>query len=265
MPEAARLVADWQKALADWRVWTFLGCQDIRFRFQRSFFGPLWLLIYTGFFVVGAGVFFGLMFAQPVEVAVPFLTAGVVLWAFLVATCVDGANAFVNAEGYIKQFCYPKQIYLLRCLVTQALVLAAGLAILPPIQLWFGKFQPLGWILSVPGLVLVLLTALAHITIFAYLGTRFRDLAHVTSSIFQVLFFVTPIMYPVHLLKERGLDFVYRFNPGHYLLDVIRTPILEGGWAASSSYAFCLTYLAVTWLLALAVTIRLDRRVVYLL
>ncbi|TIR56276.1 MAG: ABC transporter permease, partial [Mesorhizobium sp.] len=50
MTPRAQLYADALTALKLWRVWTFLGVQDIKARFRRSFIGPLWILLNLGFF-----------------------------------------------------------------------------------------------------------------------------------------------------------------------------------------------------------------------
>ena len=262
---ARRLLSDSLRSARLWRVWTFLGLQDIKSRFRRSVIGPVWLLLYTAFFVAGAGVFYGLMFAQPVEDSVPFLTAGIVIWTFLLSTFTESGNSFIAAEGYIKQFSFPKQIYLLRSLVVYSVVLGLGLAALVPVQLYFHRFTFTGWLMALPGVVILFAAALGHIAICAYLSTRFRDLPHAMTSIFQVLFFVTPIMFPAKLLAERRLDFVYQFNPLYYLIDVVRHPILEGEWAIAHNYAVGCAYVIVVWLFAALVMRWLDDRVVFLL
>jgi lipopolysaccharide transport system permease protein len=259
------LLSDSLSALRIWRVWLFLGLQDIKGRFRRSIIGPLWLLINLALFVVGAGVVYGLLFRQPMAEFLPFLTAGFVIWGFIVSTLTEGGHAFVNAEGYIKQFPYPKQIYILRALVGFAIIFFIGLMALAGSMLAFGNFTPLGWLFSIPGILVLFLSGLAHVTISAYWTTRFRDIPHALGGLFQVLFFVTPIMFPVSVLRERGLDFVYQFNPLHYLIDMVRHPLLKGEFAEPESYAFGLLYLLLVWVLAYFSARMLDSRVVFLL
>lgn len=260
-----KLLADSIHSFSVWRVWLFLGLQDIKSRFRRSFIGPLWILLNMAFFVGGVGVVYGLMFGQPMREFLPFLTAGFVIWAFMVSSLTESGSAFINAEGYIKQFSYPKQIYLIRQLVVYTITLLIGFAALIPVQLLFNRFSFEGWFLAIPGILLLLLGALGHIVICAYLGTRFRDLPHATGGVLQVLFFVTPIMFPVKLLRERHLDFVYQYNPLHYLIDVVRHPILEGEFALPENYMFAGLYVIAVWLIAAMVAKRLDSRLVFLL
>lgn len=260
-----KLLVDSIQSIKVWRVWLFLGLQDIKAKFRRSFIGPLWILLNMAFFVGGAGVVYGLMFGQPMSEFLPFLTAGLVIWGFIISSLTESGLAFINAEGYIKQFAYPKQIYLIRPLVVYTIVFLIGLSALIPVQLLFQRFSIEGWLWAIPGLLLLLLAALGHIVICAYLGTRFRDLPHAMGGVLQVLFFVTPIMFPIKLLKERHLDFVYQYNPLHYLIDVVRHPILEGEFSLPENYLFAGLYVVVVWVIAAVVAKRLDSRLVFLL
>ncbi len=265
MTPGAQLYADSLTALKLWRVWTFLGVQDIKARFRRSFIGPLWILLNLGFFVGGAGFVYGVMFGQPMAEFLPFLTAGFVIWGFLLSSFVEAGSAFVGSEGYIKQFSYPKQIYLLRALVSYGIILVIGFLSVAFVQVFFRNLDFLGWLMAVPGLMLLLIAALGHIGISAYLGARFRDLPFALAGILQVIFFVTPIMFPIKVLQAKHLDFVFQYNPLYYLIDIVRYPILEGEFPPFESYVIAAFYALVTWVVAAAVARRLDNRLVFLL
>lgn len=258
-----KLAEDSKRSLKLWRVWRFLGLQDIKARFRRSFIGPAWLLLNLAFFVGGVGVVYGMMFGQPMDEFLPFLTSGFVIWGFIVSSLTEAGSTFVNAEGYIKQFSYPKQIYLFRALVAYSIILLIGLSALIPVQWFFGHFNPLGWLLALPGMALLFAAAFGHIVISAYLGVRFRDLPHALAGLLQVLFFVTPIMFPIEVLRQKHLDFVYRFNPLHYLIDIVRHPILANEFAETGNYLCAALYVGLVWLLAAHIARRLDARVVF--
>lgn len=265
MTQMHQLLSDSKKSLGLWRVWIYLGKQDIKARFRRSLIGPLWIFLNMAFFVGGAGTVYGMMFGQPMREFLPFLTTGFVIWGLILASFTESGLAFINAEGYIKQFSYPKQIYLLRTLVSQTIVFSIGLFALIPLQTFFGDFHVGGWLLAAPGLLLLLLAALGHITISAYLGTRFRDLPHALAGLLQVMFFVTPIMFPHKILKDRGMDFVFEYNPLFYLIDIVRHPILAFELAPAHHYLIASIYVLMLWGTAAVVARKLDKQVVFLL
>ncbi|NJR71745.1 MAG: hypothetical protein HC782_00775 [Gammaproteobacteria bacterium] len=51
------------------------------------------------------------------------------VWGFITQSLTEGGNAFVFAEGYIKQFIYPKQIYILRVMVNAFVPFIIGVGI----------------------------------------------------------------------------------------------------------------------------------------
>lgn len=265
MSESSTLRMDALKSLSLWRIWLFLGKQDIKARFRGSFIGPLWIFLNMGLFIGGAGVVYGLMFGQPMHEFLPFLTMGFVIWAFLVSSLTEAATTFVIAEGYIKQFSYPKQIYLARSLVSYVIIFSIGLTALVLLQMFYSRFSLLGWLMAVPGFFVLIAAAVGHITIFAYLGARFRDLPHAMSGLLQVLFFVTPIMFPVKILADRHLDFVYKYNPLYYLIEVVRTPILASEFPSPAVFVSAIAYVVFVWVVAVITARRLDSRVVYFL
>lgn len=265
MPVGHQLLKDSGQSLRVWRVWMYLGIQDIKARFRRSAIGPLWIFVNMFLFVAGAGVLYGFMIKQPMKEFLPFLTVGFSLWGFLVTSLTESAMAFVNAEGYIKQFCYPKQIYLMRTLVANTIILLITLSAIIPVQLFFRNFSIVGWLLALPGMLLILLAVLGHITVCAYLGVRFRDLPHAAGGLLQVAFFFTPIMFPAKILKDRDLAIVYQLNPFHYLIEVIRHPILQNQLAPSENYLFAGIYILFVWIIATLVARSLDSRIAILL
>jgi len=261
----SQLLADSTASVRVWRVWWFLGTQDIKARFRRSFLGPVWIFLNMFLFVAGAGVLFGVLINQPMREFLPYLLIGLALWGMIVSSLTESGWSFVNAEGYIKQFCYPKQIYLLRTLVSTSIILAISLTTVLPVLMFFGRFSILGWVLAVPGLVILLLASLAHITLSGYLGVRFRDYPHATGGILQVVFFVTPVMFPAKMLDERHLSLVYRVNPFYYLISIAREPILHGVLAAPEAYLWACLYVLAAWVLAGLIAKSLDSRIVVLL
>jgi lipopolysaccharide transport system permease protein len=265
MTPLAKLVKDNIAALFNWRVWWHLGMADVRNRFAKSFVGPTWILLNLAMWVGGMGVIYGTLFHQPLETYLPFLTIGFVCWGYLSQTITEGGNAFVFAEGYIKQFTYPKQIYVLRVIVNASVPFAIGVAIFFVVAALLK--QPFGvgmwWVL--PGLMIVLLANYLHATIMAYASARFRDLPHGMTALLQVLMFVTPVFFTVGTLKERGLDFVYKYNPLYYLIEVVRHPLTKLEAAPAEVYLSTAIYLGILALIALLVSLRLDRRIVYIL
>jgi ABC-type polysaccharide/polyol phosphate export permease len=252
-------------AIALWRVWWRLGLQDLRLRFRRSVLGVGWILVQLVVMILAVGVVYGSLFGQDLRTFLPFLTAGLVVWGFLTATVVEGGQAFVASEGYIKQIGLPIHVYVLRFFVVVAI--AAAINFLAYALLAAIYRVPIGWGLLwiIPGLVLLGLIGLFLMVIFSHVNTRYRDTTHLASVALQVMFYVTPVIWPPELLRNRPLGWIVDVNPLYHILEVIRQPLLASHAASGSNYLVSLAVTACLGALASIVVARYSRRVVYLL
>jgi ABC-2 type transport system permease protein/lipopolysaccharide transport system permease protein len=87
-------------------------------------------------------------------------------------------------------------------------------------QLWPGAVA----LLAIPGLLLVLLNGALVNLCTGMVSARFRDVPQLVSSIVQIVFFVTPIMWKPELLHEGS--YVVTFNPFYHLIEIVRAPLL---------------------------------------
>ena len=259
------VVADVLRAAQLWPIWLRLGLQDLRLRFRRSSLGVSWIFVNLALMVLAIGLVYSKLLGQDLAGFVPFLTAGLVVWTYITSSIVEGGNAFVMAEGYIKQIGLPIYIYVLRSFVQISLTMLISLsayifvALIYRVPFSWG----LGWV--VPGLFLLSAASLLCILIFAHLNARFRDVGHMTGVGLQIIFYVTPVLWPPELLRSGRTGWIVDWNPFYHLLAVVRQPLLQ------SQPASALNYLAVSGLLfglllvATGVTVRYHRRIVYFL
>ena len=79
-------------------------------------------------------------------------------------------------------------------------------------------------LLFVPALVITLIGAIALGYLLGGLCTRYRDIPPIVTSLMQVLFYVTPVIWPPKLLE--GNEHLLLFNPFYYLLELMRSPLM---------------------------------------
>lgn len=253
------------QALRAWEIWLHLGTQDIKNRYKRSLVGPLWLAISLALLVIGLSFLLGRLFEQDQGRYLVYLTLGIMVWNLISSSITDGGYAFLGAESYIRQIPLPRQVYVLRSTLVSLIVFCFGLPVFAAAAVYYHEVvdPAVGWALL--GFAILVLACTAHASIMAYLSVPFRDLPPASASALQMLYFFTPILYPVELLRERGLDIVLHLNPFYYLLEVVRHPVLDGAPAAPWVYGGALAYTALAWLTAIVVAGTLDRRIPALL
>lgn len=248
-----------------WRIWWRLGVQDLRLRFRRSVLGVGWLMVQLVVTILAVGVVYSTLLGQDLGTFLPYLTIGLVVWSFLTASIVEGGQALVASEGYIKQIGLPIHVYILRFFVSMSI--SAGISLVAYEIVAIVYRVPVGWgiLWVIPGLALLGVIGLLLVAIFAHLNVRFRDTTHLAGVAIQVLFYVTPVLWPAEMLRSRHLSWIVDVNPFYHLLEVVRQPLLASRPASFENYVVGLLLAACLSVVASAVVAFYSRRVVYLL
>jgi lipopolysaccharide transport system permease protein len=239
-----------------------LGWQDVRARYRRSALGPFWITLSMGVVIATIGIVFGQIFKSPMQEFLPFLTIGLILWAFISNIITEGATGFITAENIIKQLPIPMFVHIMRMIWRNLLILLHNLVIFPIVLLVFGK--TLGWValLSIPGLALGVLNLSWIALLLAIVCARYRDLPQMVTSVLQVVFYLTPVMWLPKLLPQRAGMYLLDLNPVYHLLEIIRAPLL-GQAPSVTNWVVAGALAVVGWIVALFVFGRYRRRIAY--
>jgi ABC-type polysaccharide/polyol phosphate export permease len=248
-----------------WHIWLRLGVQDVRHKFRRSTVGPAWIFLNLGVLIAAIGVIYGRLLGQDLHEFIPYLTAGLVIWQYLTSSITEGAHAFVNSEGYIKQISLPLYVYVFRCFVSVGLTAVISFSVFVIVAAAYRIPVGPGTLWAVPGLLILMAASVFVICILAHLHARFRDIAPMASVSMQMAFYVTPIMFPGELLRRRHLGWVVDFNPLYHLVEIVRRPLVAAVPAASSSYVAALAVLVALAVAAAGIIAYYRRRIVFVL
>jgi ABC-2 type transport system permease protein len=251
---------DLKEGISSVHVWLMLGWQEIRQRYRRSVIGPFWLTISTGAMIGGMGPLYGRLFGQDIGAYFPYLAISFIVWLLIANLINDCSNAFIAAEGFIKQIKMPLTIHILRVIWKNLLIFAHNLVIVVLVFLFFPP-EP-GWhLLQFPVAVLMIaVNALWFGVLVGLLCARFRDIPLIISSVVQVGFFLTPVMWKAEMLGN-NIWFAY-INPLYHFIDIVRAPLVFGG-VATLSWAVVLSITVVGYAVMIVVFARYRARIAY--
>jgi ABC-2 type transport system permease protein len=130
--------------------------------------------------------------------------------------------------------------------------------------------QPLGWssLLAFPAFALLVLNGAWVALLLGIVTTRFRDLAPITQSVVQLLFFLTPIVWIYGDLlahanpSTAGRARLVEFNPLLHFMEIIRAPML-GQPQHLRHWIVVLAITVVGWALTMEALRRYRARVSY--
>ncbi len=243
--------------------WLSLVKMDLQLRYRRSVLGIGWSLLHPVATTLVLCAVFHEIFHVPIREFVPFLMAGLAWWAYVTGVTIRGCQCFVEAESYIRQHPVPMAIYPLRTALGAMFHFLVALAVVLILTWCFKGFDNLAGLpclLFGIGVLLVLGWSVAVLA--GYVNTVFRDIQHISEIGFQVLFYLTPVMYPAEVLARTKMAWLVEYNPLVPFLRLVREPLLEGrvppagAFLAAAEMTLALTAAAVLLLG------RLQRRVI---
>ncbi|GBQ72295.1 polysaccharide/O-antigen exporter permease [Ameyamaea chiangmaiensis NBRC 103196] len=249
------------EGLASWRIYWALGIGDIRQRYARSRFGQFWITLSMAIFVVSIGTVYGFLFHQDLHQFLPYVACNYVTWALIAGLITDSSTVFTQSETYLRHEPLPKTVFVMRMLVRHLMNFAHNILIVPAVFLVMRHGVHWTVLLAPLGLLVVMAGGLFSGYLLGVLCTRFRDLPQIVQNLVQIVFFVTPVMWPSSTLHGAAAWLVH-LNPFAAMMRLVSEPLLGDvpGWRTVG--LACAT-LVVLGALALALFARFRARIVY--
>ncbi len=238
---------DFTNALGAHRLWIYMASSDIRLRYRGSTLGPLWITLTMVVFIATLSLVYSRLLNQKIDQYIPFLTCGLLIWNYISSVITESTETFTTSKEFIDGMQMPYFLFIMRMIWRNFLVFLHNSVVYLLVILIF-PFK-ISWIvlMAIPGFLLVTLLLAALSVIISLLGTRFRDLPPIINSMMTIVFFVSPITWQSKLVGEDSMIVLY--NPVHYLLDLIRSPLL-GQLPHFSSVCVTLIMAIVIWIIA---------------
>ncbi len=250
-----------------WRLryfWSSLVRIDLRNRYRRSVLGMGWSLLHPILMTTVLCAVFCPLFKADYRTFAPYLMAGLAFWNFAVSTTSQGCHCFIQGESYIRQQAAPLAIYPLRTVLGTGIHFVAALVVVLVFSWGFQGFNNLPSLVSlVPTLALMLVFGWSLALCCGMTNVIFQDTQHLVEIVFQVLFYLTPVMYPAKMLAERNMNWVVQWNPLAAFLELVRAPILEGQLPSANAYGVALTLVTLLAATAVAALTKLERRLIF--
>jgi ABC-type polysaccharide/polyol phosphate export permease len=224
---------------------------DLRSRYSRTSLGLLWSMLQPIAMTAVLCTVFSQLFRINVQEYAPYLLVGLAFWGFITTCCLAGCTSLTQAETYIRQYPAPMLLFTLRTTLVASyhFLVMLGLSIIL-CGLLRGSLPWVMLSLLPLALVTIFLVGLSLCTICAIANAYFPDMQHLLDVGLQMMFYLTPIMYPAAMMEQRGVGWLIKLNPFAALLFLLRDPIVEG--AAPPLQAVLLALVSAATLAAVA-------------
>lgn len=216
---------DVQESFSHSQLWLWAGFQDIKLRYRRSALGPWWLTISTGVLVTAMGILYAGIFKHEIADYLPNFAVSYIFWIFFSGQINEAATAFTQFDSILKQIRIPLLSCVLRILTRHVIILMHNVVIILISFTVFGFHFSWNLVYFLPAFFIFLFFLLSASIMVSILCTRYRDLVQVISSILQILFFLSPILWKPEILEGGIHSLIVKLNPVFYLMEIIRRPL----------------------------------------
>ncbi|CAO3441271.1 ABC transporter permease [Azospirillum endophyticum] len=243
-----------------WGLWGLMAWFDIKQKYRGSLLGPFWITISTAVMVASIGTVYSHIFAIDMQSYLPFLSLGILIWGLISGMITEFCSVFLSNESVIKQIRMPFSVHVYRLIARNFVIFAHHVPVYIAVALYC--HVELGWgaLLALPGIALLVITAIPVAVFLGMICARFRDVAPIVQSMLQLLFFVTPIIWRPEALKE-NLSWAY-LNPFYALIEIVRAPLM-GQMPPAALWSMAVGAAAVSWLVAFPFFARFRARIAY--
>ncbi len=238
-------------------IWSFrnliynLAQRELRSRYKKSVLGWLWSLInpaaMLGIYTLVFGVF---LKTEPPPAGNGdlksyglYLFAGLVVWNFFSGTVNGAIIALQTSGGLLNKVYFPPSAPAIANMITVVLQFLIESAILAVIMIVLGNVS-ITYLLFPLLLVFLGMFSLGLGLFVSVFNVFYRDVGYLVGIGMQVLFYATPIIYPLSIIDIPWIRNFIRLNPLTQLVEWSRDAFYNLTWPSFAS--FVLTALACT-------------------
>jgi ABC-2 type transport system permease protein len=156
------------------------------------------------------------------------LLFNIVLFGFFQEATLTAVHSIVNQEGVVRKTQFPRLVIPLAVVLTSAFNLGLNLIVVFVFILAFGVDPTWTWLLFPVVLALLFTLTTAVSLIVSSLYPRFRDMSIIWTVFATVLFYGSPVLYPIEVVPDTLRDFLL-INPLTPLFELARVWVIDPG------------------------------------
>lgn len=224
-----------RKRLFDWReLWRyrelfyFFTWRDVKIKYKQTALGFLWAVIQPLLMMVIFTVFFGKTLNIPSQnLPYPvYVFSGLLIWNLFSSGLTTASSSMVNNASIIKKIYFPRLIIPVSSVLVSLFDFFMAFILFVGILIFYQQsVSPIAFIIWPVAILLGVIATLGLGTWIAALNLKYRDFRYIIPFVVQVLFFLTPIIYPISLLKSPVLKYILVCSPMFAAVELFRLPL----------------------------------------
>jgi len=154
------------------------------------------------------------------------LLLGIVLFTLFQEATQNGVTSVAAQEAIVRKTQFPRLVIPLSTVLTSCFNFIPNLIVVAVFILAWGVDPTWTWLLFPVAVAALFVLTCATTTMLSVLYVRFRDIAIIWIVLAQVLFYATPVLYPIEKLENPTMEHVLMINPLAVIFEQVRVWVL---------------------------------------
>ena len=225
-----------RKSLFNWReIWFykelfyFFTWRDVKVKYKQTALGFLWAVLQPALMAIIYTYFFGKALnipSQSMEYPV-FVFSGLMVWNIFSSGINNASGSMVNNANIIKKIFFPRLIIPVSSILVALFDFLMAMIVFVIVLILFRQSVAWSALWAWPAsIVFAIMATLGPGSLLAALNVKYRDFRYVIPFLVQLLFFITPVLYPVSFLKYPALQYVVAASPLYVAVELFRLPMI---------------------------------------
>lgn len=211
-----------------WELLYLLTLRDLKLRYQDTALGFLWSLMKP--LALGAVLYVALSQFVRIRVEEDYhlvLLTALFPWVWFQTSVLLAAPSFAANAALLKKVPFPRVVLPFSTILNNGVHFLLTIPVLVILLIVAGHRPSATWLLGIPILAVVQLALLMGvILVVASVDVFFRDLEHLVEVFLNLLFYISPILYPLTMVPDRWRPVVL-INPLTSLMEAWRELLLH--------------------------------------
>lgn len=201
-----------------------LTSKELKLKYRNSVLGFLWSFLNPILMLFVYTFAFKLILNQTTPHFTVFLLCGLLPWNFFAAAVMGSTTSIIGNANLIKKVYFPREIIPLSIIFSNFINFIITLLILFVAIVLEGLNVGIPLIMLPVVLLLILGFTIGLSLMLSSLNVLYRDISHLVEVIFNLWMYLTPIVYPLTLLKKHPLfEKLILLNPMTLMVESVRS------------------------------------------
>lgn len=212
-------------------IWQ-IAIKDLAVQYRYPLLGILWIFLMPFFLII----IFIIIFSRLLKINVPgypypvFFVTGILPWNYFASSVSSATTRISDSGGLVKNVYFPREIIPISIVLSNLINFIIALLAMFAIFTFF-NIRYSGLIFLLPFVIFLEIVLISGVSfIVSSLQVKYRDIRYVVELFIMIIFYLTPIFYPIDIVKgmSEGFFKIYLINPFVGMITLYRIIFLKG-------------------------------------